>query len=81
MSEGWFTKPVSVAVGITGHARYVMSARQAPALLAEHWPAKGTPKHRDALVACRDAQHGSKSADMARARFVEAALQARVLID
>jgi hypothetical protein len=81
MSEGWFTKPVSVAVGITGDAHYIMSARQAAALLTEHWPAKGTPKHRDALVACQDAQHGAKSADAARASFVEAALEARVLIE
>ena len=81
MSEGWFTKPVPVAVGVIGDARNIMSARQAADLLAEHWPTKGSPKHRDALVACQDAQHGLKSADAARAIFVEAALEARVLIE
>jgi hypothetical protein len=81
MSDGWFTKPVSVAVGVIGDARYIMSARQAADLLVEHWPAKGTPKHRNALIACQEAQHGLKSADAAREAFVEAALEARVLIE
>jgi Protein of unknown function (DUF982) len=81
MVEGWFNKPVSVAVGLMGDARYIMSAHQAAVLLAEHWPTSGTPKHRSALVACQEAQHGLKSADAARASFVEAALEARVLIE
>lgn len=38
MNEGWFTRPVSMTVGLTGEAHNVSSARQAMIILDHHWP-------------------------------------------
>jgi hypothetical protein len=81
MNEGWFSKPVQVAVGISGDVRYVSNARQAVDLLTTHWPDAGTPTHRDARHACQAVLHGTMSADAAREAFVAAARRARILVD
>lgn len=81
MNEGWFAKPVSVAIGITGEVHYVSSARQAADILARHWPEEGTAKYRDARRACLDVLNGAKAPDVAREAFVDAAREARILVE
>ncbi len=81
MHEGWFAEPVAVSVGIVGDIHHVSSARQAVALLTQHWPDAGTPKHRAARLACLAAVNGDRPPDTARTAFVEAAREARILVD
>ncbi|CAM5376898.1 hypothetical protein ATER59S_01670 [Aquamicrobium terrae] len=81
MHEGWFAEPVAITVGIVGDIHHISSARQAAALLTQHWPDAGTPKYRAARQACLAAVHGEKPPDVARAAFIEAAREARILVD
>ncbi|MGO4834882.1 DUF982 domain-containing protein [Rhizobiaceae sp. 2RAB30] len=81
MNEGWFAKPVSVAIGITGEIRNVSSARQAIIILDHHWPGEGTAKFREARRICLDVVHETKPADFAREAFADAAREARILVE
>ncbi len=81
MNEGWFAKPVSVAIGITGEVRNVSSARQAMIILDHHWPGEGTAKFREARHICLDVVHETKPADFAREAFADAAREARILVE
>lgn len=81
MNEGWFVKPVPVAIGIVGEVRNVSSARQAADILAHHWPDEGTVKYRDARHLCLEVLHGMKAPDVAREAFADAAREARILIE
>ena len=81
MNEGWFAKPVTIAIGITGEVRNVSSARQAADILAHHWPGEGTAKHRDAHHLCLEVLHGMKKPDVAREAFADAAREARILVE
>jgi hypothetical protein len=81
MNEGWFSKVVPVAVGVLGDIRHVSNARQANDLLANHWPGAGTRKHLDAKRACLAAVNGMTTVEDARETFVEAAREARILIE
>lgn len=81
MSEGWFSKPVQVGVGVVGDIRNVSSARQADELLVHHWPDSGTLKHRYAHRSCLGAMRGDGTPEEARAAFVEAAREARILVE
>ncbi len=49
MSEGWFTTPVAIAVGIVGDIHNVLSAKQALDALNGRWPDVGAPKFSDHL--------------------------------
>lgn len=79
--EGWFSKPVQISVGIFGDVRNVLSARQAVDMLTNHWHGGGTPKHREARHACLRAANGEGSVDTARESFIQAAREARILIE
>jgi hypothetical protein len=81
MDDVWFSKPISVSVGITGTVRHVSSARQAIDLLKNHWPGAGTEKHRHAQHVCLEAINGLKKPEVAREAFVEAAREARILVE
>ncbi|WP_202332904.1 DUF982 domain-containing protein [Mesorhizobium sp. L-8-3] len=81
MNEGWFAKPVSIAVGFTGEIRNVSSARQAMIILDHHWPDEGTAKYVEARHSCLDVLHGTKAADIAREAFAAAAREARILVE
>ncbi len=81
MSPSWFSKPVQVSTGITGGIRIVENTDEAVDLLANHWRHGGSPKHQAALLDCRRAANGSIPADIARQSFVEAAREARVLVE
>jgi hypothetical protein len=80
MIAAWFSKPVSVAVGIAGTTRYIENAQEALTLLTDNWRSKGSDKHRAATHACQAAMLGDTSPDKAREAFVDAAEEARVLI-
>ena len=45
MIQGWFSKPVEIAVGITGSIRHVSNAQQAVELLTEQWRDAGSTAH------------------------------------
>jgi len=81
MSPSWFSKPVQVSTGITGGIRIVENTDEAVDLLANHWRHGGSPTHLAALLDCRRAANGSIPADIARQSFVEAAREARVLVE
>lgn len=81
MEEGWFAKPVPVAVKFTGEVRNVSSARQAIIILDHNWPDEGTAKYREARHACLEVLHGTKRAEIAREAFADAAREARILIE
>ena len=81
MVDGWFSKPVAVAVGVAGDVRIVENARDAMALLSDHWRNQGSQTHKAAKRACQDAMRGDVAADTAREAFVAAASEARVLAD
>jgi len=81
MYEAWFSKPVAIASGISGDIHNLLNAQQAADVLANNWREAGSEKHRSALRACRQAVSGGISADVAREVFVEAAREARVLVE
>ena len=81
MSQSWFSKPVQVSVGLTGDIRIVENTDEAVDLLANHWRRGGSPKHQAALLDCRRATNGVIPAEIARQSFVEAAREARVLVE
>jgi hypothetical protein len=81
MTLSWFSKPVQVSVGISGDIRIIENTGEAVDLLAHHWRHGGSPKHQAALLDCRRAMNGGVSAEIARQSFVEAAREARVLIE
>lgn len=80
MSEGWFSKPVPIAVGIVGDIHTVMSASQALMALNGRWPDAGAPKSSEARRLCQRVISGGVPADKAREAFVEAAREARILV-
>jgi hypothetical protein len=81
MTEAWFSKPVRIAIGVFGDERNVSSARQALQVLDSRWPDAGAPKYREARHFCQRAVNGDDNAEHARDCFVEAARQARVLVE
>ncbi|ESW84595.1 hypothetical protein X772_17130 [Mesorhizobium sp. LSJC280B00] len=81
MNQGWFAKPVAVAVGIVGDIRNISNARQAVALLEAHWRDTGSAKHGVALRTCRRAMSDDRWTEAARNAFVEAAREAHVLVE
>ncbi|TPK37790.1 DUF982 domain-containing protein [Mesorhizobium sp. B2-5-3] len=81
MYNTWFSKAVPVSTGVTGDVRNLSNAEQALDLLTNHWRDAGSIKHKAALRACRQAMNGGVSADTARDAFVEAAREARILVE
>jgi hypothetical protein len=81
MSDGWFSKSISISTGAAGAVRNVSSARQAIDVLDHHWPHAGSEKHRKAHHACLEAINELKKPEVAREAFVEAAREARILIE
>ncbi|MCP9232661.1 DUF982 domain-containing protein [Mesorhizobium sp. LMG 17147] len=81
MNQGWFSKPVAVAVGIVGDIRNISNARQAVELLEAHWRDAGSAKHGLALRTCRRAMSDDRWTEAARDAFIEAAREAHVLVE
>jgi hypothetical protein len=80
MSIRHFDVPVTVAAVRGRRVRLVSNANEAAELLAGAWAVQG-PKHRLALLACRDAVAGRKSVDEARKAFADAAREAGILVN
>ncbi|MBZ9840905.1 DUF982 domain-containing protein [Mesorhizobium sp. CA5] len=55
MIQGWFSRPVEVAVGVSGSIRHISNAEQAVELLTGQWRDAGSALHGAALRACRRA--------------------------
>ncbi|MFK0690579.1 DUF982 domain-containing protein [Mesorhizobium sp. IMUNJ 23033] len=81
MTQGWFSRPVAVSVGIAGSIRHISNAQQAVALLTGQWRDAGSAQHGSALRACRRAMSGDLPADAAMDAFVGAAREAHVLVE
>ncbi|MGX9119586.1 DUF982 domain-containing protein [Mesorhizobium sp. BHbsci] len=81
MDQGWFSKPVTVSVGITGTIRHISNAQQAVELLTGQWRDAGSLQHGAALRACRRAMSGDVTTEAAREAFVGAAREAHVLVE
>jgi len=81
MENGYFAVPVQVAGSVSGDIQYVYSAKAALALLKANWREQGSAKHRDAIRACQASIRGEKPSEEARALFVEAADEARILVE
>ncbi|RUV43502.1 MAG: DUF982 domain-containing protein [Mesorhizobium sp.] len=81
MIQGWFSRPVEVAVGVAGSIRHISNAQQAVELLTGQWRDAGSAKHGAALRACRRAMSGDVPADNAREAFISAAREAHVLVE
>ena len=79
MENGYFSAPVSVALGVSGDIQYIYSAKAALDLLKSNWREQGSVKHLAAIRACQAAIRGEKPAEQARIAFTEAADEARVL--
>jgi hypothetical protein len=81
MIQGWFSRPVEVAVGVSGSIRHISNAEQAVELLTGQWRDAGSAPHSAALRACRRAISGDVAADNAREAFIVAAREAHVLVE
>lgn len=81
MTDGWFSRPVSVAVGIAGDIYSIENARDAMKLLTGNWREQSSVRYRLAKRACQGAVSGEMHADIARQAFVDAAAEARVLVN
>lgn len=81
MDYGWFDKPVSISLGITGDVYNVTNARQAIGILTNRWPDAGSQKHRIARQACLEVLQGTTTVGVARAAFTEAAREAGILFE
>jgi hypothetical protein len=81
MIQGWFSRPVEVAVGVSGSIHHISNAEQAAELLTGQWRDAGSALHGEALRACRRAIRGDVPADAAREAFIAAAREAHVLVE
>lgn len=81
MTHGWFSRPVEIAVGVSGSIRHISNAEQAVELLTGQWRDIGSAPHGAALRACRRAISGEVAADNAREAFISAARAAHVLVE
>jgi len=80
MTDGWFSKPVSVAVGFIGDIHIIENAHDAMKLLTDNWREQKSAGYKAAKIACRGAMSGEVPADVARQAFVEAAAEAKILV-
>lgn len=81
MDNGWFSRPVAIATGISGDIAHVMNASKALVMLNEHWRIQGSEKFKTARRACLMAIAGETTGDVAMLAFAEAADEAHVLAD
>lgn len=78
MSEGWFSAPVPVNVGLFGSIRNIFNARDADEFIRERM-SSSSMTIRTAHHACRAAMEDPKKAEGARVAFIEAAKEAHIL--
>ncbi len=78
MPDHRFPAAVQVSSRRLGDRAIGRVSEAAQTLMDVRWPVRG-PRHRDAVETCLKALDGHRSADDARARFVEAAEEAGIL--
>ncbi len=76
-----FHRPVTVQTGRLDRERVVVSTRDAAAVLLRDWPLTDSAKRARAMEACLRVIRGEKPPYVARRAFVEAAREAKVLIE
>jgi hypothetical protein len=77
MSIEW-NAPVRIRIG-TGSPDTIKGPNNAFEALNNRWPAERGPHYRDAKLTCSMAAAGEISAEIAREKFISAALEAHVL--
>ena len=75
-----FDCPVTVETGRIGRYRVVGNTREAAKLLLGRWPQSRGNAYSAALQCCLDVSNGVRTPGEARHAFIEAAIEARVLI-
>lgn len=76
-----FHRPVTVQTGRIDRERLVRTTRDAAELLLRHWPIADSPKRTRAMELCLSVIRGEKPPSAARRAFVEAAREAKVLVE
>jgi hypothetical protein len=81
MRDAVFDNPVTIDLAGTGRREIVARASQAAELLSERWPRESRGlKYRVAVRACAEAVRQRTAVDDARKALVEAAREARILV-
>jgi hypothetical protein len=82
MKQFHFDRPVCISFGKTGKTRLVHTVWEALKCLAnDKWPNRTGPMFEMADRALRGAVHWQVTAEEARQAFVDAALEARILVE
>jgi hypothetical protein len=82
MRDQHFDEPVRVALGRSGNIIFTVErVAQAADILLNRWPAKTGRFHIAARKACLAALEGLKEARYARAAFINAAIEADILVE
>lgn len=76
-----FHRPVTVQTGRIDRERLVLTTRDAAEVLLKDWPMPDSPKRARAMELCLRVIRGESPPHLARRAFVEAAREARVLVE
>ncbi|QPC92095.1 DUF982 domain-containing protein [Mesorhizobium sp. INR15] len=82
MKDQRFDEPVRVVLGRSGNTIFnVERVAQAADILINRWPVATGQKHMAARKACLAVLEGSREAWVARAAFINAAIEADILVE
>jgi sugar/nucleoside kinase (ribokinase family) len=76
-----FHRPVTVQTGRIDRERLVLTTRDAAEVLLRDWPLPESRKRARAMELCLSVIRGEKPPHIARRAFIEAAREARVLVE
>jgi hypothetical protein len=76
-----FDEPVRIALGRSGNTINVERVAQAADILMNRWPVATGQRHMVARKACLAVLEGKKEASVARAAFINAAIEADILVE
>lgn len=75
-----FHRPITVQTGRIDRERVVLTTRDAAEILLRHWPLPDSRKRARAMELCLSVIRGERAPNIARRAFLEAAREARVLV-
>ncbi|SDA88852.1 DUF982 domain-containing protein [Mesorhizobium qingshengii] len=82
MRDQRFDEPVRIALGRSGNTIFnVERVAQAADILMNRWPVATGQRHMVARKACLAVLEGKKEASVARAAFINAAIEADILVE
>ncbi len=82
MQDQRFDEPVRIALGRSGNTIFnVERVAQAADILMNRWPVATGQRHMVARKACLAVLEGKKEASVARAAFINAAIEADILVE